>query len=91
MWAVSITPNSSLPGTSLAESIVGGLMTLALIGCIAGIVLSAGSWAVGGWQGNHKLVSNGKAGVMYAILGALVVVSANAIINWATGQNLGLA
>ena len=55
---VTITPNGNgLPGVGELETIVGALLTVGLIASGAGLVLSAGVWAVGTAAANGGVVA----------------------------------
>jgi hypothetical protein len=88
--ALNITPNSSLPGTSALEGFVGGLVTFIEIICFAALISAAGSWAWGGHSGNYKMASQGRTGLLWALVALIIVGSANALANWALGISIGL-
>jgi hypothetical protein len=45
--AVSVKPDpSALPGTSALEKLIDGLAAVALLGCVAGVLLGAAQWAI---------------------------------------------
>ena len=87
--ALKITPNSSLPGTAALEGLVGGLITFVEIICFAALISAAGAWAWGGHSGNYKLSSQGRTGLLWALLALVIVGSANVLVNWALGITIG--
>ena len=88
--AINITPNSSLPGTAALEGFVGGLVTFVEIICFAALISAAGAWAWGGHSGNYKLSSQGRTGLLWALVALVIVGSANALANWALGISIGV-
>jgi hypothetical protein len=88
--AINITPNSSLPGTAALEGLVGGLITFVEIICFAALISAAGAWAWGGHSGNYKLSSQGRTGLMWALLALVIVGSANVLANWALKISIGV-
>ncbi len=81
--AVKARPDpSGLPGSTQLEKLVNGLMFWALLGCLAGLVVSAGVWAMASNSGNYHHAGAGKKGVLFAAVGALLVGAAPAIINF---------
>lgn len=78
-----ISPNTTgLPGISELQSIVGALLTVGLIACLAGLVLAAIVWAVGHHSANPSLAGRGKAGVVVALLAAILVGGANVLVDF---------
>jgi len=88
--AINIAPNSSLPGTAALEGLVGGLVTFVEIICFAALISAAGAWAWGGHSGNYKLSSQGRTGLLWALLALVIVGSANVLANWALGITIGV-
>lgn len=81
--AVNITPNSSgLPGVSALEHIVGALLTFGTIAAVAGIVLSAATWAVGSHTSNPQIVSRGRSGVLASLVAAVLIGGALVLVNF---------
>jgi predicted phage tail protein len=79
----NITPNTTgLPGVDLAQKIVGGLLTFGIIACVAGLVISAIVWAVGGNSSNPQLAHRGKTGVLVALGASLLVGGADALVSF---------
>lgn len=76
-----VKPNpNGLPGIALLKDLVGGVLVVALILCLLGLVVSAASWAVGSQSGNSHAASKGKTGVMVACGAAILVGGANFLI-----------
>jgi hypothetical protein len=83
---VNVSPNSSgLPGIGELQNIVGALLTLGLIAALAGLVISAGVWAVGSHSANPVLAGRGKSGVLVAFVAAALTGGAVALINFFAG------
>ena len=81
--AVSVKPDpSGLPGIPAAQKLVDGLAAVALLGCVAGVLLGAAQWALGSRSNNYSHSSDGKSKVLYGLLGAFIVGAAAAIINF---------
>jgi len=70
---VNITPNSNgLPGVSQLENLVGTLVVVAVIAAVAGVLISAMTWAIGNHGSNPQIVSRGKSGVLVAGVAAVL-------------------
>lgn len=81
--AVHVKPNpNGLPGTPALEKLVDGLAAVALLGCVAGVLIGAAQWALGSRSNNYSHASDGKSKVLYGLLGAFVIGAAAAIINF---------
>jgi hypothetical protein len=89
--AIDISPNTSLPGTSLLQTAVGGLMTIVEYTLLAALLIAPLCWAWGSHTGNFNLSSRGRSAVIYILAAVVIVGSANALINWALAANLGIA
>ncbi len=72
-------PNG-LPGTPALQGFVGGLLFWALLAALAGLVISAGWWALGSRAGNFHHASQGKSGLFISVAAAFLVGGAKAII-----------
>ena len=86
-----ITPNDTgLPGVGAAEKIVGALLTFGVIAAIAGLVVAAIVWAVGGHSSNPQMQHRGKSGVLVALVAALLIGGANVLVQffWNAGTAL---
>ena len=86
---ISITQNSSVPGTSKVESLVGGLMTLGLAGCVAAVVFGGAAWGFGERRANFTAAHHGRRLVEGGLLGAVAIGAAVALVNQAVGVGLG--
>lgn len=87
--AVNVQPNpNGLPGTPALEKLVNGLAALALLGCVAGVLIGAAQWALGSKSNNYSHASDGKSKVLYGLLGAFVIGAGAALINffYSSGQ-----
>jgi hypothetical protein len=81
--AVSVKPNpNGLPGVPAVQKLVDGLAAIALLGCVAGVLIGAAQWALGSRSNNYSHASDGKSKVLYGLVGAFVVGAAAAIINF---------
>ena len=88
---VNVSPNTSgLPGISELENIVGALLTIGLIGSLAGLALSAVVWAVGNHSANPSLSGRGKTGVLVAFVAAALTGGAVVLINFFAGAGASL-
>jgi hypothetical protein len=82
-FIADVTPNTTgLPGISTLSSIVGALLTVALIACVAGLVLAAIVWAVGHHSANPNIAGRGKTGVLVALVASLLVGGANVLVDF---------
>jgi hypothetical protein len=80
---VHVNPNDNgLPGVSAAVRIVGALLTFGLLAAVAGIAIGAIVWALGSHTSNPHHASRGKAGVLVSAGAAILVGSADAIVNF---------
>jgi hypothetical protein len=80
---VNVTPNTNgLPGITELENIVGALLTIGLIGALAGLALSAVVWAVGNHSSNPVLAGRGKTGVLVAFVSAALIGGAVTLIDF---------
>ena len=87
--AVSVKPDpSALPGLAALEKLIDGLAAVALLACVAGVLIGAAQWALGSRSNNYSHASDGRSKVMYGLLGAFVIGAAAAIINffYSSGQ-----
>ncbi len=86
-----VSPNSTgLPGISSLNNIVGALLTVGLIACVAGLVIAAIVWAIGSHSSNPTLAGRGKTGVLVALVAAILIGGANVLVDFfvTTGQGL---
>ncbi len=83
LGAVKVQPNpSELPGTEALEKLINGLAAVALLACVAGVLLGAAQWALGSKSNNYSHASDGKSKVLYGLLGAFVIGAGAALINF---------
>ena len=81
--AVKVQPNpSGLPGTPALEKLIDGLAAVALLACVAGVLIGAAQWALGSKSNNYSHASDGKSKALYGLLGAFVVGAGAALINF---------
>jgi hypothetical protein len=86
-----ISPNSNgLPGISSLSNIVGALLTIGLIACVAGLVIAAIVWAIGTHSSNPHLGSRGKTGVLVALVAAMLIGGANVLVDFFVTAGKGL-
>ena len=86
-----VTPNSTgLPGISTLQNIVGALLTLGLVACLAGLVIAAICWALGSHNGNARLAQSGKTGVLVSFAAAVLVGGADSLITFFSNTGSGL-
>ena len=86
---VQVKPNQSLPGTQMLENAVGGLMTAALVVCVAAIVFGGGAWAFGERRANLTAAHLGRRLVEGGLLGGVLIGGAVALVNRAFGLGGG--
>jgi hypothetical protein len=80
---VTINPNTTgLPGIGELETMVGALLTVGVIAAIAGLAISAITWAVGNHSTNPQLASRGKTGVLVAFAAAALIGGADVLIHF---------
>ena len=77
-----IVPDFSAVGGTTLQSIIGALLTLALVAAVAALIASAISWGIGNSSGNHQITTKGKTGVLIALAAAAITGSAVAYLNW---------
>lgn len=73
---------NGLPGMTVLEKLVGGLMFGGLIVAVAALIISAIVWAFGSFGANHQAASRGKTGVLVSIAAAVLIGGADALIGW---------
>ena len=86
-----VSPNTTgLPGITTISNIVGALLTIGLISCVAGLVIASIVWAIGSHSSNPNLAGRGKTGVLVALVAAILIGGANVLVNFfvATGKGL---
>ncbi len=76
-----VSPNGTgLPGLPVVRQMAGALLTWGLVACVVGIVVSVIVWVIGQHFGSYAGTSTGKAGVLVAMGGAVLIGGANAIV-----------
>lgn len=87
---IDVPPDpTGLPGVEALMHMVGGLLTFGLIAAVAGIALSAITWAIGSNSSNPHLAGRGKNGVLVAGAAAMLIGGANTLVTFFT--NAGAA
>ena len=83
-------PWARLPGISTLSNMVGALLTVGLIACVAGLVIAAIVWAIGSHSSNPHLAGRGKSGVLVAFVAAVLIGGANVLVDFfvATGKGI---
>ncbi len=86
-----ITPNSNgVPGLGTAKEIVGGLLSLGLIVSVAGVIVSAATWAISSHGGNYSGTHRGKQGVLVSVAAALLIGGADILVRFFSNLGSGL-
>jgi CDP-diglyceride synthetase len=81
--AVSVKPNSNLPGTDQLAQLIGGLMTWVLLACVVAVLAGAAAWGFGARFGHYASQQSGRVMVLGGAVGALVAGAAVAVVNFA--------
>ncbi len=85
---VSVKPDpSAFPGGPQMQLIINGVAFVALLACLAGVLVGAGQMSLGKNTSNPRYETQGKTMVIACAAGAFLVGSAAAYINFFT--NLG--
>jgi hypothetical protein len=88
--SIDVRPNTTgLPGISALTDMVGALLTFGLIAAVAGVALSAITWAIGSNSSNPHIAGRGKNGVLIAGAAAMLIGAANTLVTFFT--NAGAA
>lgn len=83
---LTLNPDSaSLPGGAAIQSLMNGLAWWALIACLLGLVVGAGTWAVGAHANNYQHASTGRKAVIVSGGAALLIGAAPTILNFLFG------
>ena len=85
------SPNlRDLPGGGTFQDFTNGLGGLVMVALLFGLLLAAGSWALGVGTGNIQLAERGKQGAVAAFLIALLVGAAGILLGFffGAGQQL---
>ncbi|HVA99992.1 MAG TPA: DUF6112 family protein [Acidimicrobiales bacterium] len=79
----SLDPSASgLPGTATLQSLVNGLAWWALLAALVGLVVGAGTWALGAHSNNYQHTSSGRKAVLVSGAAALLIGAAPTILNF---------
>ena len=81
---------TGLPGISTLSNMVGALLTVGLIACVAGLVLAAIVWAIGSHSSNPHLAGRGKSGVLVAFVAAVLIGGANVLVDFFVTTGKGI-
>jgi len=85
-----VTPNSDgLPGLGALRQLAGAVVTFSLVLCVVALIISAAAWALGSINSNAHYAGKGKTGVLISAGAAILIGSANAIIRFFSGINIG--
>ncbi|MGW6278445.1 DUF6112 family protein [Kribbella sp. NPDC055071] len=85
-----VTPNTNgLPGLPAVRTLAGATVTFALVACVVALIIAAAAWALGSINGNPGYASKGRIGVLAAVGAAILIGSANSLIRFFSGINLG--
>jgi len=86
-----ITPNSDgLPGVATLIHMVGGLMTIAFVICVAGVIGGGITTAACAASNNPYGALAGKRAVALSLLGALLTAAAWYLVNFMVGAGSNL-
>lgn len=85
LLAITVNPNSNLPGTPQLSQLIGGLMTWVLLACVAAVLIGAAAWGFGSRMGHYASAQHGRTMCLGGAVGALVAGAAVAIVNFAFG------
>jgi hypothetical protein len=78
-----------IPGAERLTKIVSGLGGWGLILCVAAIVIAAIIWAFGAQSQNQAQATQGKKGVLVAVLCAAIIIAAPQLIQWGADFGTG--
>jgi hypothetical protein len=76
-------PASPGPGSGAIATLLGWLKWLALAACAASAVAAGGMIAVGGVTRRSELAARGKTGLVWSVVGAIVVAVGIPLVNHA--------
>jgi type IV secretory pathway VirB2 component (pilin) len=84
---VNVNPTQdNLPGTSILESLAGGIGHWALIASIVGVIVGGVMWAFGHFSHNYQQSYNGRRGLIVSGVAALLIGGATQIISFFFSQ-----
>lgn len=75
---------SGIPGIAQLRSIFGALGGVALMACVAALVIGAAFWAAGSISSNPQTQAGGKRAVLIALVAAFVIGGGSALVTWAS-------
>ena len=81
---------NQLPGGGTLRDLVNGLGGFVLVALLFGLLIGAGSWAIGVGTGNIQLAEGGKKGVIAAAFIALLVGGAAILLGFFYGAGTNL-
>lgn len=82
---IVITPNTSFPGFAQLMSLVGSLDSVALVLCVASVILGAGIWGLSEHVGSSRGGAHGRHMVLAGVLGGLLVGLGPQIVTYVHG------
>lgn len=86
LYDPKITPNpNGLPIIGALEKLVGTGQAIALLVCILAVAGGGVAWGLGSLASSSRAATGGKWAVVGGAVGALIVVSASAIVSWMSG------
>jgi hypothetical protein len=83
--AISVKPNTNLPGTAQLEQLVGGAVTWVLLACVAAVLFGAAAWGFGSRSGHYASAQHGRMMCLGGAVGAFVAGAAVAFVNFGFG------
>jgi hypothetical protein len=90
-YEIEVKPEASqLPGHTAAQHLTNGIYAMMILAALVGLAYSAGRWALGHHSGNPHHASQGRAGVLIALVVAFVLAAGPALVRWAIGIGSGV-
>jgi hypothetical protein len=90
--SIDVQPNTDgLPGISALSHMVGALLTFGLVAAVAGVAISAITWAIGSNSSNPHIAGRGKNGVLVAGAAALLIGAANTLVTFFNNAGAGIS
>jgi hypothetical protein len=87
----SVGPDfGAVGGSSDIRQIVGALLTYGLLIAVLMLLVCAAGWAIGSANASWQTASKAKAGLLVALLGAVLIGGALAWANWLLGVGASL-
>jgi hypothetical protein len=81
---VSFTPDfDAIPGAGPVQQLINGIGAFALLLALVGIIIGGAMWGIGSLSSNYHQAAVGKRATLYSVVGAIIVGSAAALVNWA--------